>query len=326
MPKIMFNLKPPEGSFGGGSFFVKNMIDYLSDKYSDKYTLTTKFEPNIDLIFMIDPRPGDYKAGGIDTIMSYKRAYPECKILYAVNECDIKRKVSINIEPLIVKSIMLVDHNIFISRWLKDYYLDKYQDNKDFVNKIRDAQVIFNACDLKDYYPDNEKHLDKKNIKLVTHHWSDNYNKGFEIYNKIDELLGTDKFKQIKFTYIGRYLPNYIPKNINYIPPLSEAKLGNELRKHDVYLTASLYEPGGIHQLEGMASGLPVLYRKNSGGIKESIGKCGEEYDSVDDMMIMLDKIVNNYEYYCSQIDYSFVSHERFGEEYHKYFQKYVFN
>ena len=44
----------------------------------------------------------------------------------------------------------------------------------------------------------------------------------------------------------------------------------DKLKKHDIYLTASLYEPGGIHQLEGMAVGLPVLYRNNSGGIQES--------------------------------------------------------
>lgn len=326
MPKIMFNLRPPQGSFGGGSFFVKNMIDYLSDKYPNDYKLVTNFEPDIDLIFMIDPRPGEHKAGGIDTIMNYKRAYPNCKILYAVNECDIKRKVSINVEPLILKSMLLVDYNIFISQWLKDYYLEKYCDNKEFVDKVKDAHVIFNACDLKDYYPQKNKILDRENIKLVTHHWSDNYNKGFEIYNRLDELLTTDRFKHIKFTYIGRYFPNYKPKNINLIAPLSEGKLGNELRKHDVYLTASLYEPGGIHQLEGMASGLPILYRENSGGVKESVGKCGEEYTDINDMMEKLNKIVDNYDKYCNEIDYNFVSHERFGEAYHKYFQNNIFN
>ena len=46
-------------------------------------------------------------------------------------------------------------------------------------------------------------------------HWSNNYNKGFYIYNQIDELLSTDhRFRNIEFTYIGRYLANYNTKNI----------------------------------------------------------------------------------------------------------------
>lgn len=321
--KIMFNLRPPQGSFGGGSFFVKNMVKYLENK---NFKVVYSLEPNIDLIFMVDPRSGDYKAGGIDTIMNYISVYPNCKLLYAVNECDIKRKVSINIEPVIIKSIILANHNIFISQWLKDYYLNKYNNDEKLITKIRDAQVIFNACDLEYYYPCTNKILDKHCIKLVTHHWSDNYNKGFEIYNKLDNLLGTEKLKNIKFTYIGRYYPNYKPKNINLLSPLSESKLGDELRKHDIYLTASLNEPGGIHQLEGMASGLPILYRENSGGIKESIGKCGEEYSDIDDMIDNLNKIVDNYDKYRDQIDYNFISHERFGEAYYQYFQNNIFN
>ena len=89
------------------------------------------------------------------------------------------------------------------------------------------------------------------------------------------------------------------------------------MKKHDVYLTASLNEPGGIHQLEGMAVGLPVLYRSNSGGIKESVLSAGEEFYEIDDMLVKLDKIINNYESYCNNIKYNFISAERFGKEYY---------
>ena len=48
------------------------------------------------------------------------------------------------------------------------------------------------------YWDKNEK------IKLVTHHWGANWNKGFNSYNKIDQLLGTAKWKnRLAFTYIG---------------------------------------------------------------------------------------------------------------------------
>ena len=99
-------------------------------------------------------------------------------------------------------------------------------------------------------------------------------------------------------------------------------ELGDEIRKHDIYLTASLYEPGGIHQLEGMACGLPVLYRTNGGGIKESVLNAGEEYDDIGNLKIQLEKIVNNYDYYRNNINYDFVYAERFAEQYKQILKK----
>ena len=101
------------------------------------------------------------------------------------------------------------------------------------------------------------------------------------------------------------------------MPPISGKELANELKNHDIYLTASLYEPGGIHQLEVMVVGLPVLYRNNSGGIQESVLAAGEEFYEIDDMLVKLDKIINNYESYCNNINYNFISADRFGREYY---------
>ena len=42
---------------------------------------------------------------GLDEILDYRKKNPNCKIIYRVNECDIKREVSINLEPLLVKAI-----------------------------------------------------------------------------------------------------------------------------------------------------------------------------------------------------------------------------
>ena len=40
--------------------------------------------------------------------------------------------------------------------------------------------------------------------------------------------------------------------------------LANELKKHDIYITASENEPSGNHHMEGALCGLPILY-KDSG-------------------------------------------------------------
>ena len=38
----------------------------------------------------------------------------------------------------------------------------------------------------------------------------------------------------------------------------------NELKKHDIYITASENEPSGNHHMEGALCGLPILF-KDSG-------------------------------------------------------------
>ena len=47
-------------------------------------------------------------------------------------------------------------------------------------------------------------------VKLVTHHWSSNWNKGFDTYKRIDELINDEYWSnKIEFTYIGN-----VPKNL----------------------------------------------------------------------------------------------------------------
>jgi len=310
--KIFFNLKPPSGSYGGGSFFVKDLAEYLCGK---GYIITYKLDKDIDIIMMIDPRKGRLKTYGVHELLSYKKdVNPTVKIIYPVNECDKKRARPKNIEKIILYSIKNVDCVVYISNWLRDYYHAKYPETKSI-----ESFVINNCCNKKYFYPKENKEnksLDKNKIKLVTHHWSNDYNKGFGIYNKLDQII--DKIDWLEFTYIGRYIRNYHPKNIKRIDPISENTLGDELRKYDIYLTASLYEPGGIHQLEGMASGMPVLYVKNGGGIKETIFGCGEEYVDIEDLFVKLKKIINNYDKYRNKINYPFLYSERFGKEYYE--------
>ena len=125
--KIFFNLKPPNGSYGGGAFFVKDLMEYFIEK---KYKITFKLENDIDYIIMIDPRKGKLKKYGLDEIVNYKQnVNKNVKIIYPVNECDSKRLKSINIEPKILKAITQIDIPIFISHWLYDYYHSKYNLN-----------------------------------------------------------------------------------------------------------------------------------------------------------------------------------------------------
>ena len=41
-------------------------------------------------------------------------------------------------------------------------------------------------------------------FRLVTHHWSSNFLKGFDVYQRLDEMLGIDPWRgRFEFTYVG---------------------------------------------------------------------------------------------------------------------------
>ena len=54
--------------------------------------------------------------------------------------------------------------------------------------------------------------------------------------------------------------------------------LANELKKHDIYITASENEPSGNHHMEGALCGLPILY-KDSGSTSEYCNNFGVSYE-----------------------------------------------
>ena len=71
-----------------------------------------------------------------------------------------------------------------------------------------------------------------------------------------------------EFTFIGNKPKDIKFNNINILKPLEGKNLANELKKHDVYITASENEPSGNHHMEGALCGLPILF-KDSGSTSE---------------------------------------------------------
>lgn len=306
----MFTLKsgPPKknGAAGGGAFFVRNMAKFLEN---NDYNVIYKLEPNIDIIFVIDPRKNSTNNYKIEEIIRYKEKNPNVKIIHRVNECDIKREKSINIEPLLLKTMKTADHVIFVSKWLESYFVNKY--------KIKQKTLsILNGVDSNIFHKktlEYSKFKDGK-IRIVTHHFSDNYLKGFHIYNKLDEIL--PNYPNIEFTYIGNYNKNYKPKNIKIVEQCSGKQLADTIRRHDIYITATQNEPGAMHYIEGMACGLPVLYCVGGGGAKEICSTAGEEYRDLKEFMEKLQKIKDNYQDYVDKIDNLYLGSDRCSQDY----------
>lgn len=54
--------------------------------------------------------------------------------------------------------------------------------------------------------------------------------------------------------------------------------LAEKLRECHIYLTASRWEPCGMHHVEGAQCGLPLVYHEDGGGIVEAGKKYGLGY------------------------------------------------
>jgi glycosyltransferase involved in cell wall biosynthesis len=265
--KIMINRQPKRTPWGGGTHFVTLFADYMAAR---GHTVIHQFSYGIDAIMMIDPRPED-GINDVNKIKAYKFLNPKVRVIHRINDTDIARGTNFLDQLNIEANAAVADKTVFISQWLRDYYVERGFDPN------RPHTVITNGCNLDLYCPQERPPLDDRKLKIVTHHWSDNFNKGFDAY------IGLDKYMQvnddIEFTYVGRYFSGYKPVKTKVIPPLYGPELAKEIGNHDIYLTGARYEACGMHHIEGAACGMPVLYHKNGGGVNEMCSRYGLAYD-----------------------------------------------
>ena len=187
------------------------------------------------------------------------------------------------------------------------------------------TSVILAGSNVNIFNDKNSSEFDKnKKVRIVTHHWSSHENKGFRIYNLLDQMLEQDYWKnKIEFTYIGNTSADYDLKNTNIISPLAGIELAEELKNHHIYVTASINEPSGNHHIEAAQCGLPILYL-NSGGIPEYCDGYGVSF--TDDFEEKLSLIISEYETYKIKMkDYPFNS-EKMCEDFLDLFNDLVNN
>ena len=268
MIKVALGYKEVKGPWGGGNRFIKALKAELN-KVGYKYTYDLK-DKDIDIILLTDPRySSTFVNFSIAQIIFYKIfKNPNVVVVHRVNECDERKKTKF-MNSLLIKANWCADYTIFVGTWLT--MLSVWKEN------IRTPHtVILNGSDKKIFNNKGYKKWNRKEpLRLVTHHWGGNWMKGFDIYSKIDKMLENDFWRsKISFTYIGNLPKGFYFKNVNYIKPLDDFDLADELKRHHVYLTASINEPGGNHQNEGALCGLPLLYR-DSGCLPEYCNKYG---------------------------------------------------
>jgi len=267
--KFFFNRRIRRSAWGGGSHFATGFFDFLTSK---GIQCTNQYERDVDVILMFDPRDEEGFAD-VNSLIQYKSFLrsqgSNVKVIHRINDSDVPRGTNFLVDLNIRSNRAIADKTIFISEWIRDHYEQKGFD--------RASRVITNGCNTQ-WFKRDQREDSSTPVRVVTHHWSDNYNKGFDTYIALDKAL-SDR-KDIEFTYIGRYYSGYTPVNTKVIAPMYGSSLGQELARHDVYVTAARWEACGMHHIEAAACGLPVAYHRDGGGVNEVCAKHGREFSS----------------------------------------------
>jgi glycosyltransferase involved in cell wall biosynthesis len=265
---VAINMKPVSGSWGGSSVFVWQLMSTLQ-RYG--YKVRFDLKKKVDVIILIDPREDlTRKAFGLQDIKNYKKINPRVSIVHRINECD-QRKGTDFMDRQLEEANQLADYTVYISKWLRDYFVQRWF-NPDLPHK-----VIYNGADPSVFHPIGSAlyESEKETMRIVTHHWSDNPMKGFPIYKKLDEMISSKELTGFEFWVIGRWPADLSWQSAITFPPTSGKKLGDLLRQCHLYITASLWEPCGMHHVEGAQCGLPLVYHLDGGGIAEAGIKYG---------------------------------------------------
>lgn len=270
--KVYFNRRPTPGPWGGGSKVLFAIIEEcLSRNHEVYFEEAIRSSNNFDVLFCIDPRPNqlvDYRE-----ILLKKSQNPGTKLIQRIGDLGTHGKPELF--ELLKTVIQFPDVIVFPSEWAKNYLSPPQEKN---------CCVIQNAP-LQQFIVHRQNKIFPEKISIVSHHWSNNSLKGFDVYKQLDEYCRNTG--NAKFTFIGRK-----PDNIsltNYILPQDIDGLVSKLPEHHIYVTASKQEAGANHVLEAIALGLPVLYHKDGGSINEYCKDYGMAYESFDDLIRIIE-------------------------------------
>ena len=264
---VAINMRPTSGPWGGSSTFVSQLRAFLEAR---GYRVTYRLNPEVDAIILIDPREDlQFKAFGMREIIAFKEQHPRVRVIHRVNECD-QRKGTSFMDPLLAEASVHADFTVFIAEWLRNYHAARWFDT------ARPHAVIYNGAASDTFHPIGQQPWRPgEPLRIVTHHWSDNPLKGFDIYEEVDHLMADGKLDGFEFWVIGRWPARIQWKKARTFQPLAGRALAERLRECHLYLTATRWEPCGMHHVEGAQCGLPLLSHEDGGGVVEAGLKYG---------------------------------------------------
>jgi hypothetical protein len=140
--------------------------------------------------------------------------------------------------------------------------------------------------------------LSGRKIRLISTSWSDNPRKGGPVYRWIEEHLDWDRFE---YTFVGKSSEKF--SRIRQIAPVHSRELGEILRGHDIYITASQNDPCS----NALSCGLPALFL-DSGGHKEIVGYGGLSFSNKEEALSRLDVLARDHQMFRQVISVPSIS------------------
>lgn len=270
---IGMNIQP--GPFGGGNQFGQTLKNFL-EKQGHEVVFDLQ-RPNIDIILVTSVKPwGRGTAFDIVGALQYASTHPQTKVVLRINECDQRKGYKMPLlNNLLRASMKQVDYTVFVSQWLGQTLKPDSSLRSSVIHSGADP-VIFNSQGRVMWDGHGP-------LKIVTHHWSRNWYKGWDVYKKLEEFVKSPAGKQYQFSFIG-------PPH-----PLVGLELARTLKEHHVYISASQNEPAGMHYIEALQCGLPVLYR-HSGSLPEYCAPYGLGFNGPNDVIAALERIRQEYQ------------------------------
>ena len=298
---ILFEFKQGAAG-GGGNQFLKTLKQYLVDHgvYSEKVE-------NADIVLF-----NSYQY--IPEVANIKKTFPSKILLHRIdgpirlyNNLSDKRDFVTN-----TANQLIADATIFQSVWSRE-------ENRKLGLKLnRFETTIMNAPDARYFNRKGKKVFSRdRKIKLIATSWSSNINKGFKIYQWLDKNLDFSKYSMV---FVGNSPLKFT--NIETVQPLSGEELALRLKESDIFITASQKDPCSNSLIEALHCGLPSVALKD-GGHPDIIGQAGECFQLPEEIFYLLDKIVQNYNYYQSKINLPTM--ENVGEKYLE-FMSFIFD
>lgn len=286
--KISFGYVLEDGPFGGGNSVVESLSRLLGEAGHD--IVWTLDDDDIDIIVLVDPRTRSpsfsYGAGEISRYLMTRN--PRALVVQQIHDCDERKNTRMmNFRQRLANYI--ADHTVCVGSWMLALNLVRPEHQASFTAILNGGRTSIFTSRTESWEPGTPS-------RLVTHHWGANWMKGFDVYEHLDQLLDDPDMRSLfDMTYIGNIPAGFSFKNVRTLPPLSGAELADELRSHDVYITASINEPAGLHHIEGALCGLPILYR-NSGALPEYCDGYGIMFEGVSDVVDAIQKMTSEYD------------------------------
>lgn len=251
------NLRPRAGSWGGANQWTSQVVRWLRD---NGWRVVFDLNRIPDVVVMTHTGLSAHTTFGVDEVAALKQRHPGVPCLHRINDNDIRKETS-GMDSLLEKTSRIADHTVFVSEWLRDYHAAKWFDI------TRPHSVIVPGADPRVFHPVGGARFEAgRPLRLVTHHWSDNWNKGFDVYRDIDEFIARQPVPTYEMWVIGRWPEDLKWGAARTFAPASGAGLAGLLRQCHGYVSASRFEPGAMHVAEGLQCGLPLLYHCDSGG------------------------------------------------------------